>query len=176
MVQKRERNNLQERVDHLERFIELNCDDSVYLILFDELDEDYKDMFEKAKDGGYIDLLTSLFKAVQDIKSVMSRAGKKIFPVIFLRDDIYDLITDSDKNKWRDLTIDLEWTLDDIRRLLKYRLSVAGNLEAASFEKVWYSIFDSKSVPYSGGRKSLSSFDYITRSNQGRPRDFIHYL
>ena len=173
---KKEETNWQERVEHLEAFIEASCDDSVYLILFDELDEDYKDMYERAKDGGYIDLLTSLFKAVQDVRSVMGRAKRRIFPVIFLRDDIYDLITDSDKNKWRDLTIDLEWTLDEIRRLLKYRLSVAGNIEADSFDKVWYSVFDEKSVPYSGGRKSLSSFDYITRSTQGRPRDFIHYL
>ena len=173
---KKETTTWQDRVEHLEVFIKENCDDSVYLILFDELDEDYKDMFERAEDGGYIDLLTSLFKAVQDIRSVMDKAKKKVFPVIFLRDDIYDLIKDSDKNKWRDLTTLLEWDLAEIRRLLKYRLSAAANIDADVFNEVWYSIFSEESIPYAGGRKSLHSFDYITRSTQGRPRDFIHYL
>ena len=173
---RKEATTWQERVDHLEAFIKENADDRTYLILFDELDEDYKDILSKPGRQEYIDLLTSLFKSIQDIRSVMDKAGKNIFPVIFLRDDIYDIITDSDKNKWRDLTTYLDWNTSDIQNLLKYRLSVAANINGSTFNEVWYSIFDNESIPYSGGRKSLHSFDYIARSTQGRPRDFIHYL
>ncbi len=165
-----------ERVDRLEGFVAENCDEATYLVLFDELDEDYKEMMTQFINGGYIHLLTSLFKAVQDIRSVMGKYSKNIYPVIFLRDDIYDLITDADKTKWLDLTTRLDWTIPEIQKLLKYRIEKAANTQGLGFNPVWHSIFDVKSVPYANRKKSLHSFDYITRSTQGRPRDFIHYL
>lgn len=165
-----------ERVDHLEEFIKHNCDTSTYLIMFDELDEDYKEMLERFVGGGYIHLLTSLFKAVQDIRSIMDREGKRIFPVVFLRDDIFDLITDADKTKWRDLTTSLDWTLPKIKSLLKYRIEKSAGISNADFLETWHSLFDNVSTPYAAGRKSLHSLDFITRSTQGRPRDYIHYL
>jgi len=173
---KKSKSTWQERVDQLEEFLKARCDGGNYVILFDELDEDYKDIFEKYESGGYIDLLTGLFKAAQDVRAVMNRANKNIFPVIFLRDDIYGLIRDSDKNKWRDFTTDLDWSLPEIQTLLKHRISQAAGIKATSFDEVWYSVFSPTSIPYSGGKKSLRSFDFITRSTQGRPRDFIHYL
>lgn len=165
-----------DRVDHLEKFISQNCDSSTYIVSFDELDEDYKEMFEKYVTGSYIPLLTSLFKAVQDIMAVMKTSGKNIYPVVFLRDDIFDLISDSDKNKWRDLTTNLEWSLPEIKLLLKHRLERAADIASADFYEVWHSVFDDRSVPYAAGRKSLHSLDFISRSTQGRPRDYIHYL
>ena len=165
-----------ERVDHLEEFIKKNCDSSKYLIMFDELDEDYKDMMERFIDGGYIHLLTSLFKAVQDIRGVMEPAEKKIFPIVFLRDDIFDLITDADKTKWRDLTTTLEWTLPQIKSLLKYRIEKSAGIANPDFLETWHALFDNSSIPYAAGRKSLHSLDFIARSTHGRPRDYIHYL
>ena len=165
-----------ERVDHLEEFIKMNCDASTYLIMFDELDEDYKEMMNKSIDGGYIQLLTSLFKAVQDIRGIMDRDGKHIFPIVFLRDDIFDLITDADKTKWRDLTTILDWTLPNIKNLLKHRIEKAAGISNPNFLETWHTLFDDKSIPYAAGRKSLHSLDYISRSTHGRPRDYIHYL
>ncbi len=57
-----------ERVETLEDLIQDHVDDSKYLIVFDELDEDYKDILNAEKHKEYTALLTSLFKAVQDIK------------------------------------------------------------------------------------------------------------
>lgn len=165
-----------DRVGHLEEFVIANCDTSTFLILFDELDEDYKDIMNRYRDGEYIPLLTSLFKATQDVRAVMDRKNKKIFPVIFLRDDIFDLITDSDKTKWRDFTTQLDWSLPDIKRIMKHRIEVASGLKSDDFLQVWHMLFDSVSIPYAAGRKSLHSLDYITRSTHGRPRDYIHYL
>lgn len=173
---KRAETNWIDRVEHLEVFITKNCDSSIYLISFDELDEDYKEMMHRFDDGKYISLLTSLFKAAQDVRSVMDRHKKRIFPVIFLRDDIFDLITDSDKTKWRDLTTNLEWSLPEIKKLLKHRIEVAANIRSDDFFQIWHALFDNSSVPYAAGRKSLHSLDYITRSTHGRPRDYIHYL
>lgn len=60
-----------ERVEILEDFISTHCDGRSYRIIFDELDEDYKDTINRYKSGEYLDLLTSLFKAVQAVRAVI---------------------------------------------------------------------------------------------------------
>lgn len=145
-------------------------------MLFDELDEDYKDVAETYKRSEYIDLLTSLFKAIQDVKSKFPSSKYGLCPVAFLRDDIYDLLLDPDKNKWKDFELDLEWTAPTIRRMLSHRLSKVISKEERDFSKVWYSIFSDAPVAYADGRKSADSFTYMSRSTHGRPRDFIRYL
>jgi len=167
---------IQEKVENLEQFVVKNIPDQTFLVLFDELDEDYKDIFENYNKSEYLDLLTSLFKAVQDVRSIVTSANRKLYPVVFLRDDIYDLLQDADKNKWRDFQVDLEWTSENIKGLLTHRLAkVIGN-KNENFDELWYSIFSRDPVKYSDGTKEIRSFEYITMSTQGRPRDYINYL
>jgi integrase len=87
-----------ETVTALEQLITKHIDQSQYFIIFDELDEDYRDIIDPSQYRQYTALITSFFKAVQDIKKIFSDKTKfKILPVIFLRDDIYEIIQDSDK-------------------------------------------------------------------------------
>lgn len=58
-----------QRVNILEDIIAEYCDDSLYYIVFDELDEDYRTVNDTDSSQPYIYLLTSLFKAVQDLSS-----------------------------------------------------------------------------------------------------------
>ncbi|MEO7177672.1 MAG: hypothetical protein ABIW83_02400, partial [Allosphingosinicella sp.] len=167
---------LQEKVENLEGFVRKNIPRQKLMILFDELDEDYKEIFEDYSKSDYLDLLTSLFKAVQDIRVAFSGTSKSLYPVIFLRDDIYDLIRDPDKNKWRDLEVDLKWTDEGIRALLAHRLSRVMEKPESDFEQLWYSIFTKTPLSYSNGNKKIASFDYIKMSAQGRPRDYVNYL
>lgn len=92
-----------DRVNILEDIINAYCDGSKYFIVFDELDEDYREIKEEGSQNNYSYLLTSLFKAVQDIKYNINI--ENIFPIVFLRDDIYGLIKDSDKNKWEIISL-----------------------------------------------------------------------
>ncbi|TPL81208.1 hypothetical protein FJ941_16395 [Mesorhizobium sp. B2-3-13] len=174
--QKKNAYSLADKVENLEAFLEKNVGDSSYYVLFDELDEDYKNIFEVYKGSEYIDLLTSLFKAVQDVKSRFGHSTHGILPIIFLRDDIYDILQDADKNKWKDFEFDLEWNNSDIRQMLAYRLSKVIGQEETDFEKIWYSIMSRDPVEYANGRKNAPSFEYISRSTHGRPRDYIRYL
>ena len=112
-----------ERVETLEDLIQNHIDDSKYLIVFDELDEDYKDILNAEKHKEYTALLTSLFKAVQDIKSLFPIGEYSIFPIIFLRDDIYEIVSDPDKNKWSDFVTELFWDTTEIKNLLAFRIS-----------------------------------------------------
>ena len=165
------------RVEILENFLLSNVGRDKYIIMFDELDEDYKDIVDATKYKQYTELLTSLFKAAQDIRARFSKYN--FFPVIFIRDDIYDVLQDPDKTKWMDYKVDLDWDSDSIKNLLAFRVSRALTPVgiAKDFNSAWQSIFEPGSVKVGDRqRKDMSPFDYISRSTLNRPRDFVKYL
>lgn len=164
-------------IEILQQVILDYCDRSTYYIIFDELDEDYKDFHSDIEYNNYMCMLTSLFKAVQDIRSIFDSVGKRIYPIVFLRSDIYALIKDSDKNKWRESIIDMEWDSTQIKNMLAHRLSVALNIPDTEFNVVWYKMFD-KNMVKMGNRQSrnMGIYPYIERSSEMRPRDFIQYV
>lgn len=166
-----------EIIDILETTILENIDQSKYYILFDELDEDYKSFSSNEEKNDYFDLITGLFKAVQDVKYLFSENGLNVYPIVFLRTDIYDLITYSDKNKWSDSIINLIWTPEKLKKLLAYRLNTVFGTENLSFNDCWNRLF-SREPLFTGAnkRKRINSFEYMLRSTQNRPRDFIKYF
>ena len=122
-------------------------------------------------------MLTSLFKAVQDIRSIFDDMEKHIFPIIFLRSDIYSQLTDSDKNKWRESVIDMEWDTNQIKHMLAHRLSVAMGILDDDFELVWNKLFSKSPVRMGNNKGSkMSIYNYIERSTEMRPRDFVQYI
>jgi hypothetical protein len=170
-----------ERVNILEDFLLERAEQAKYYILFDELDEDYRDIVKTSQTPVYIELITSLFKAVQDIRSTFAaNTTSSILPVIFLRDDIYDLIQDSDKNKWRDFRVDLSWDVHKIKQVIAFRISRALDPNCKtihSFEVAWEKLFGKELVGMGHKQKRfIHSFDFIARSTLLRPRDFVSYL
>ena len=167
-----------ERVQALESFLINNIDDANYLILFDELDEDYKCFPGEQVSQDYFSLITSLFKAIQDIKSVFQGENYNLNPVIFLRNDIYERMSDPDKTKWSDLIIELNWTKTLIKKMLAYRLSKAidENGPVNSFDEMWLRVFRPEQITFKYGQASFSIFSFIARNAQNRPRDFIRYI
>jgi len=165
------------RVDILENFLKKNLGECRYVVAFDELDEDYKEIYEPEKYKQYTELLTSLFKAAQDIRARFS--SHKLFPIIFIRDDIYEVLQDPDKTKWLDYKIDLEWNEASIKNMLAFRLSrsISKVGKIKDFHVVWNELFEKGGVKYGDRqRKIMSPFDYITRSSLLRPRDYVRYL
>lgn len=168
-----------DRVDYLERYLEKVLSDNKYFVIFDELDEDYREMLSAKQNKKYTQLLTSLFKAVQDIRARYSRIKKKIYPIVFLRDDIYDVLQDPDRTKWSDLRLDINWNESSLKRLLAFRLSRAADprAEGWSFDKAWTTAFALGGIGVgSQQRKPISIYSYISRSTLLRPRDFVRYL
>lgn len=169
-----------DKVNILEDIIANYCDNSKYYIVFDELDEDYREVSDNVEDVKlYKSLLTSLFKAVQDVKATFSATKLRIMPIVFLRDDIYALLNDADKNKWSDLKLELDWTEDKIKKMIAYRISqdVSDGLEQLAFDKAWNKIFNKETISYGTNKtKKTSSFNFIARSTHMRPRDFIKYI
>lgn len=166
-----------DRVEILEYLLLKHIDNSTYLIAFDELDEDYKFSQISIDDSDYMALLTSLFKAVQDIMSVFDFRRYNIRPVIFLRDDIFDQIKDPDRMKWFDLSVDLNWSYDQLKNLLAFRMSRALNPRGnvLPFDVAWTIVFGPQAVK-EPKTTPKSSFGFICNMTQLRPRDFIRYM
>ena len=168
-----------EKSNLLEDIIDEYIDDSQYYIIFDELDEDYRDFGSDEERNRYRFLITSLFKAVQDIKSYFQSKKNIINPLVFLRDDIYSIIRDADKNKWSDFKVDIDWDKEKIKKMIAFRLSKAINPNGPilPFDKAWSSLFLDKPVFMGDNqRKPLHIFDYMTLSTHLRPRDYIKYI
>lgn len=166
-----------DNLEILEQVILEFCDDSKYFIVFDELDEDYKNFASKTEEIRYKSMITSLFKCIYDIRAKFDNEGLHIYPVAFLRSDIYDQITYSDKNKWYENTINLEWSTEKIQKMLAHRICVAYKCSSKDFENAWKLLFSTNKVPMGyQKRKELSIYSYIERSTEMRPRDFIQYI
>lgn len=166
-----------ERVEVLEAFILEWIDDSEYYVILDELDEDYAPAARVNERDPYKQLMIGLFKAVHDLKAVFAR--KSVRPVIFLRDDIYSELRDSDKTKWSDASIELEWSEAKLQRLLAFRISRAIDPggPSLSFQEAWRTIFRADTIS-AGYRKSqrVGIFEWMTKLTHLRPRDFVYYL
>lgn len=167
-------NDWPSQVEALETIFEEHLDDANYYVVFDELDEDYKCAREPGENDKYWALLTSLFKAVQDVKSIFR--GKNIKPIIFVRDDIFSQIRDSDKTKWIDMSVWLSWNSSRIKSMLAYRLcrALGENHEIWDFDQIWELIIKDKKAVIDG--KNIDSFHYIASNTCYRPRDFVHFL
>ena len=167
----------QERAQILEDLIVAHLDEAEYFIIFDELDEDYRDILEKSVSRNYLDLLTGLFKATQDVRRKVSHQHH-IRPLVFLRSDIYDLIHDNDKNKWRDSALNLTWSEPNLRDLTAYRLSRARAVDGVilTFNDVIDELFTTDTTRAGGARRQRHVFAYILAYTLMRPRDVISYL
>lgn len=176
----RSETNWIERTNALEQIIAHHIDSSRYLIVFDELDEDYRYMHEADRYRSFTELLTGLFKAIQDIKSIFRNTRSRITPVIFLRDDIFDILEDPDKTKWDDAKIELDWSTPRLKELLAFRISRTKNPSADTsmpFEEAWALLFRGTNISYGyQQQKKQSVLDYILKSTHMRPRDVIRYL
>lgn len=172
--------NLDARVKFLYRYVEQNICDSKYFVIFDALDEDYKDVLNDPDKNNYFHLLIGLFKAAQNIRRYYLRSDKiKIVPLIFLRNDIFDLCRDPDKNKWLDRAIQLDWNPTQLRSLIDFRLTrvIDPRAEAFSPEAVWSQFFikDSIIVNHRHQRRE-DVFKFMLRSTFNRPRDVVNYI
>lgn len=165
-----------------EDIIKEYIDDSTYYILIDGLDDNYTTNYRNGPEQftQYNNAITSLFKAVHSIKESFIGKQTKIYPVIFLRDDIFRNIRDNDRTKWGDLSIELDWDRDKIRKLIAFRITRTIDPQATrilSFNDAWQKIFSKYYVEYGNKQqKQMHSYDFIDRMTQLRPRDYIEYI
>ncbi|MGL3819798.1 P-loop ATPase, Sll1717 family [Sphingopyxis sp. R3-92] len=170
--------SVSERVEILERLISENIDESEYFITFDELDDDYESILGREDRGSYFELMAGLFKAVMDVRKSF-KGGAKLRPIVFLRDDIYSLITNNDRNKWDDLRLNLNWDIDNLKKLIAFRVFRASdqNSTSSNFNIMASQIFKTQSIRYGTNRRRLRPIvNHMLDRTLLRPRDIISYF
>lgn len=161
----------------LRDYIKRHISKKRYFVLFDALDEDYKGILRPDRKEQYFDLLIGLMKAVQNVRREMEGLSN-ISPLVFLRDDIFDLCRDPDKNKWLDRAIVLDWDVLSLKNLIAFRLSRALDAHGVPqpFDMIWQRFFARSVRHQRRHQKYEDAFSYIRRYTYGRPRDFVSYI
>lgn len=163
--------SFEETSNAFESFVIQNCDyDSTYYIVFDELDLDYNDVRQLKNGETYHDVILALLRAVVDIKKMAEKHNFKIIPIAFLRDDIFNQLKFSDKNKYIEKSLFINWTPKTLKQLLTYRIIHSDHkIIGKDFKAAMNSIFDTN-------LNIDEVFRTIIDLSQNRPRDIIMYI
>lgn len=139
-----------------------------YFISFDELDLGFA-----PEDPEYSSRLVGLFAAARDLNQAARDAGKKLFIVVFLRDDIYERLHFEDKNKITENHFSrIEWDGGHSSRTLKSLMEKRFEVILKNRpESRWDDIFD-ENQKIKGYR---SKYDFILAHTFLRPRDMIKF-
>jgi hypothetical protein len=159
-------------VDYLQQSLAEVQSESMYIILFDELDEGYK-----ASDSNKRLLLLSLFRSVENLALYYKRANIKFRPVLAIRSDIYDNLEDNDLNKYDDYIIRLNWQADDntnlsLKNLVNKRID--SSIITLDGSDSWFQVVNDYDKRIYGSNKSV--WAYIKNRSFERPRDIIKYM
>lgn len=155
-----------DRLISLNNFMESNLD-TVYLaekklfLLIDGVDDILR--LKKNK----IEILSSLIRSADYLNMLFSEKNLKIKIVIFIRDDIFSLINDTDINKIKqDSSIKIDWSrnLDDLKEIINLRVK--------------FNLPSSEDITYMFPEKINKKFfwEYLLEHTLYRPRDVIQYF
>lgn len=139
-----------------------------YFVCFDELDRGFD-----PRDEQYAQMLVGLILAAKSINDEARRNGSKLSVVVFLRDDIYQLLQFEDKNKvTENCTAVIEWdsarTRWTLRNVMERRF---GTVIAEQDVLSWNDVFD-ESQEMTGRQ---SKYQHIVDRTFRRPRDVIKF-
>jgi len=141
-----------------------------YFIAFDQLDLGFD-----LRTEDYANRLIGLLLASRDINLAAKEAGKLLFSVIFLRDDIYDCLHFEDKNKMTENYVSaIEWdtprTTKTLKGLMERRFSIVLG-ESDSESVTWDMVFhEGREMP---GHQS--KYEHMVDRTYLRPRDIIKF-
>jgi hypothetical protein len=150
----------------------ISSPNSLYFILFDELDEGFN-----AGDVNKRLLLLSLFRAVENLALDFKKYEFNFRPIIALRSDIFDRLEDNDLNKYDDYLLRLNWQSENrmsysLLELVNTRIRYSLELETS--EDIWPKICDDFDFTAPAKRKSV--WRYMLNRTFERPRDIIKFL
>lgn len=168
MLQTKLRSNAYTLLNHFEEIFRNNSEGYKFMIVLDQLDENWL----TGEIEEYSKVLINLLNVCRNI-STDERLNKYIKIVPFLRSDIFDSLRFNDKNKlFQDSAIVISWDNDSLdsmffQRILKYlpkELAIDHNQKSDC-------LFEASYV-----RQGTPPFHFITRRSFFRPRDVIVYF
>ena len=164
-LQRKLSENIGQVLTLLEASISSSLDDLPRIfICFDKVDEAWDDVsFEDSKR-----VIAGLVAAGD---SIASAYGGAIRPLIFLREDIFDVLSINDANKLReDCGTLLHWTRASLAKMLLHRVNYFGQIAGVEEVSDIDALFDKKEL-----RQRNRPLNHLIKRTMMRPRDLIAF-
>ncbi len=134
-------------------------------ICFDRIDEAWDSVSKNISEK----IITGLIAAAD---SITAKYDGFIRPIIFIREDIFEVLPVNDKNKLReDCGSLLKWDKDSLINMLLRRINYFASCNNQSIIQDLDSLFDKEEM-----RQRLTPTNYILKRTMFRPRDFVCFF
>ena len=130
-----------------------------FFIIADDLDKHWRPNTTQS-----INLLIGL---IAEVSRMQRFFGQRLKVVLFLREDIYDVLTHYDEDLPKRDILRMEWTTANLKHLVAERLASQADQPNDDDEETWLAIFPEPV-------KNMSASDYILSRSLPRPRDVIN--
>jgi len=171
---------IRQKLEILKNFVLENIDTSKYFILFDDLDEGHEEMHDPEIRKKYTSLISSLFKAVEGIRRDFIDTNVRVYPVLFLRDDIFRIVDDNNRTKWLKKMVHLNWTKTNLRKMICHRIRIDGGFHPSSSDtEIWHSLISRAPVKHRKNNNTVTSkqiYRFMLGYTHYRPRDLIVFM
>ena len=138
-------------------------------ILFDNLDKGWP---TRGLSDGDVRIISTLVEATRKIERELQNSKLDVHSLIFLRNDVYELLVDATPDRGKEKRILLDWYEPELlKELVRKRFEASGLPNADSFDIAWRQIC----VSHVDGE---DSFQYLVDRSLMRPRyliDLINY-
>ncbi len=137
-------------------------------LLFDNIDKGWPSQGVTSED---LVIVRALLEATRKIERELQKKSLDAHTVIFLRNDVYEILVDSTADRGKETRVNVDWTDPDLLREMIRRRLVRAFPEAkeADFKDIWRKICD----PIIDGEESSQ---YLIDRSLMRPRSLIELL
>ncbi|MBA9077291.1 P-loop ATPase, Sll1717 family [Rufibacter quisquiliarum] len=136
-------------------------------ILFDNIDKGWPSTGLKHED---LIIIRTLIDATRQLQRQVDKERIDLFPVIFLRNDVYELLVAETSDRQKETKVRLDWVDPDLlRELIRLRIISSFGDDNEKFEKLWRNVCVSH---YKGEETS----QYLIERSLMRPRFLINLI
>jgi hypothetical protein len=140
---------------------------TVIVFLFDNIDKGWSARGVKPED---VRLVRLLIEALNKMQRDLRRHGIDLQFLVFLRNDIYELLIDETSDRGKEGQILIDWSdHEQLKRIILERIQYSLDLDFPSFTAAWRTFF----VPTIDG---VDSFEYLAKRCLMRPRFLIDLI
>ena len=143
---------------HLKSFAE--AEDIRFFVVADDLDKHWRLGTQQAADF--------LIGLVAEADKMQRFFEGRLHVVMFLREDIFDVLVEHDEDLPKRNFLRMEWTPNNLKHLVAERLAVLGEMDNKDDDVTWNVIYPEKV-------KGVPSIEYVLSRALPRPRDVLDF-
>lgn len=135
-------------------------------LLFDNVDKGWPSTGLSHED---LIIIRSLIDSARKIQKLFTKNRIEVFPIIFLRNDVYELLVKESSDRQKEGKVLLDWTDPDLLRQIIYLRIKGDHGEGYSFDQLWRQLCVSH-------YKGEDSFNYLIDRSLMRPRFLLNLI